>query len=416
MTSALGLGAVTAVLRDLLINGVIDHDLVASVGDVTVSALPPDRIDDSLPGTASQLNVFLYAVTPNPGWRNAGLPARTANGARSSSDPLALDLHYLVTAFGAANFHAEILLGYAMQLLHENPVLTREAIRTALAPPSPVPVPGGSALPPTLQALGSAELADQLEQIRITPETIGLDEMWKLWSGMQTHYRLSAAYVATAVLIERRRSFRTAPPAMTRNVVVRAAKRPVVLSIEPQLIAPGGTLTIRGEHLRADDVRARFASAVVPVAAANVRHDRLSVAAPAGLLAGVNTVQIEHPVDFGTPVEPHTGLTSNLGAFIITPSLTSATPIAAVVGTPFTISLSPDVGRTQRVELVLGERTVAIPARPPTDPPTSPTLDITLPPGTPPATTLFRVRIDGAETPLQQDITGQFTGPLITVS
>ncbi len=414
MTSALGLGAVTAVLRDLLINGVIDHDLVSSVGDVTVSALPPDRVDDSAPNAPSQLNVFLYAVTPNTGWRNAGLPARAANGARSSADPLALDLHYLLTAFGAENFHAEILLGYAMQLLHENPVLTRDAIRTALAPPSPVP--GGSSLPPTLQALGNSELADQLEQIRITPETVGLDEMWKLWSGMQTHYRLSAAYTATAVLIERRRSFHTAPPALTRNLVVRAAKRPLVLGVEPQLIPPGGTLVLRGEHLRADDVHARFASGVVPVPVANVRQTRLTVAAPAGLLAGVNTVQVEHPVDFGTPVEPHVGLISNLAAFIVTPSITSPTPIAATVGTPFTITLSPELGRSQRVELVLGERTVPLPARPPTDPPASATLDITLPPGTPSGTTLFRVRIDGAETPLERAVTGQFVGPLITVS
>ncbi len=414
MTSALGLGAVTAVLRDLLINGMIDHDLVASVGDVTVSALPPDRIDDSELNAPSQLNLFLYAVTPNVGWRNAALPARTADGSRSSSDPLALDLHYLVTAFGAANFHAEILLGYAMQLLHENPVLTRQAIRTALAPPSPVPT--GSSLPAALQALGDAELADQLEQIRITPEPIGLDDMWKLWSGMQTHYRLSAAYVATVVLIERRRSFRTARPAMTRNVVVRAARRPVILGIEPQLIPPAGALTVRGEHLRADDVQARFASGVVPIPRANVRDDRLTVSAPPGLLAGVNTVQIEHPIDFGTPTEPHTGFTSNLAAFMLMPSITSATPITAAIGTPFTLTLSPELGRAQRVELLLGERTLPLPGRAPTDPATSPTLQITLPAGTPTGTMLFRLRIDGAQTALEQDATGQFVGPLITVS
>ncbi|MGH7467336.1 MAG: DUF4255 domain-containing protein [Longimicrobiales bacterium] len=414
MTTALGLGAVTAVLRDLLINGVIDHDLVATVGDVTVSALPPDRIDDSAADANSQLNLFLYAVTPNPGWRNAMLPARTASGSRASADPLALDLHYLVTAFGARNFHAEILLGYAMQLLHENPVLTRDAIRTALAPPSPVP--GGAGLPPVLGALGNSELADQIEQIRITPETIGLDEMSKLWSGMQTHYRLSAAYLATAVLIERRRSFRTAPPVMSRNVAVRAARRPVLHSVEPQLIAPGATLTVRGQHLRADEVRARFASGVIPVPAGNVQDDRLNVAAPVALLAGINTIQIEHPVNFGTPIEPHLGFISNLAAFIVTPAITSATPINATIGTPFTIALSPPVGRTQRVALVLGERTLPLPARPPTDPLTSPNLTITLPPGTPTGNQLLRVQIDGAETPLVQDNTGQFVGPLINVS
>ena len=32
------------------------------------------------------------------------------------------------------DLHAKILLGYAMQLLHEMPMLTRAAIRTALNP------------------------------------------------------------------------------------------------------------------------------------------------------------------------------------------------------------------------------------------------------------------------------------------
>ncbi len=414
MSTALGLGAVTAVLRDLLTNGVIDHDLVTSVGDVNVTALPPDRIDDASPNPTSQLNLFLYAVSPNPGWRNATLPARTPNGNRASPDPLALDLHYLLTAYGARDFHAEILLGYAMQLLHENPILTRDSIRQALAPPSPVSTGGG--LPPTLQALSGSELADQFEQIRITPEPISLDEMSRLWAGIQSHYRLSTAYLATAVLIERRRSYRSAPPVVRRNLAVRASRRAEILSVSPQLALPGATLTVHGRNLRADIVRAQFSTGPVIVPLANVTPERLTVAAPAGLLAGVNTIQVEHPVDFGTNVEPHTGFLSNRGAFIVTPVLTSATPINATIGTPFTLTLSPPVGRDQRVALVLGEHTVVLPPRP-TAPPTSPNLVVTLPAGTPTGTTLFRVQVDGAETALTQDTTtGQFIGPLITVT
>ena len=45
MSNALAIGAVTAVLRDLLNNGLVDHDVTGSLGgNVTVSALPPDRI------------------------------------------------------------------------------------------------------------------------------------------------------------------------------------------------------------------------------------------------------------------------------------------------------------------------------------------------------------------------------------
>ena len=51
--------AVTAVLKDLLHNGIIDRDLTSSVGDVTVSALPPDRVVTQGQPETSQLNLFL---------------------------------------------------------------------------------------------------------------------------------------------------------------------------------------------------------------------------------------------------------------------------------------------------------------------------------------------------------------------
>ena len=72
MSSGLAIAAVTAVLKDLLNNGLIDHDLTPSVGDVTVTALPPDRVSTAA-DEKSQLNLFLYQVTPNPDLRNADL-------------------------------------------------------------------------------------------------------------------------------------------------------------------------------------------------------------------------------------------------------------------------------------------------------------------------------------------------------
>ena len=45
MSNALALAAVTAVLKDLLDNGLIDRNVSATIGGpVTVSALPPDRV------------------------------------------------------------------------------------------------------------------------------------------------------------------------------------------------------------------------------------------------------------------------------------------------------------------------------------------------------------------------------------
>src|SRR4029450_8270342 len=113
MSNALAIAAVTAVLKDLLNNGVIDHQLSGVVGEVTVSALPPDRVLVEGQAETSRLNLFLYQVTPNAGWRNQALPSHDPSGIRVTNPPLALDLHYLITAYGANELHAEILLGYA---------------------------------------------------------------------------------------------------------------------------------------------------------------------------------------------------------------------------------------------------------------------------------------------------------------
>jgi len=53
MTTALGIAAVTATLRELLRNGIIEHNLVGLLGvSVAVSALPPRRDSSPEAGTA----------------------------------------------------------------------------------------------------------------------------------------------------------------------------------------------------------------------------------------------------------------------------------------------------------------------------------------------------------------------------
>ena len=108
MSSAFAIGAVTLVLRDLLNNGVNDNSfLQTGVGNVTVSALPPDRITISEGDERSRINLFMYQATPNQGWQNIGLASRNSTGERISNPPLALDLHYLVSVYGQQEFHAE---------------------------------------------------------------------------------------------------------------------------------------------------------------------------------------------------------------------------------------------------------------------------------------------------------------------
>ena len=89
MSSALAIASVTRVLKDLLNDGVIDHDISGSVGgNVTVSALPPDRIDVTPTNTESRLNLFMYQAVPNTGWNNVGFPSRNSRGDRITNPPL----------------------------------------------------------------------------------------------------------------------------------------------------------------------------------------------------------------------------------------------------------------------------------------------------------------------------------------
>ena len=113
MSSALAIAGVTAVLRDRLNDGLVNHNVAGTLGTtVTVSVLPPDRVVPADGTEASQLNLFLYQVTPNAAWRNQGLPGHSADGSqRLSNPPLALDLHYLLSAYSGGDLHGEILLG-----------------------------------------------------------------------------------------------------------------------------------------------------------------------------------------------------------------------------------------------------------------------------------------------------------------
>ncbi|MCC3262146.1 DUF4255 domain-containing protein, partial [Paenibacillus polymyxa] len=115
--------------------------------------------------------------------------------------PLALDLHYLLTAYGRAELQAEVLLGYALQLLHESAVLPREAVRRALDPD----VVDGAILPTVYQSLRGADLASQIELLKISPAALGAEEMSRLWSALQAHYRPTAAFQVSGVRIESRR-------------------------------------------------------------------------------------------------------------------------------------------------------------------------------------------------------------------
>ena len=412
MSNALAIAAVTAVIKDLLDSGMIDHAVTDTLGaGVKVSALAPDAV--SLDNQEDpQLNLFLHQVTPNAAWRNAALPSRDAAGDRIANPPLALDLHYLLTAYGRAELQAEVLLGYALQLLHESAVLPREAVRRALDPD----VVDGAILPTVYQSLRGADLASQIELLKITPAALGAEEMSRLWSALQAHYRPTAAFQVSVVLIESRRPARGALPVLTRGEAIPGTPRdrgvlvfpgltpplPTLLSVQPAgrqpVTVPGGSVTLVGHHLagRARRVTVRHATLDaerdVPVEAGTDTWLRLTM--PADLPVGLYRVHAHvQAADTGLPRD------SNQLALVLAPEPVlppaSATRNGGTVR--MTLGIAPPLLPGQAASLLLGDR--ELPAEPAAAPASALIFEWR---DAPPAGTRFlaRLRVDGIESPL----------------
>jgi len=438
MSDALAIAAVTAVLKDLLNNGLTAHKVGDIVGDVTVSSLPPDRVLPNGGDDPNQLNLFLYQVTPNAAWRNVGLPSRDAAGDRTSNPPLALNLHYLLTAYGNKELYPEIILGHAMQLLHEVPVLSRDGIRKALTPPaSPAP-------PPFPPALATSELASQVEQIKITPETLNTEEVSKLWSAFQTHYRPTAAYQVTVVLIEAKSSTKSALPVNGRSVYVIPFDQPVIEKVsdaggESLPILPTSTLRITGQRLRGKTTQVWIGAVDLSAGITKLSDGEILLALPAplpaGLYAGLVPLRVAHPVEMSTPPAPHEGLESSPQPLvlrpIITPVVTSA--VSSVVNGvtvkagKIEVTFNPKVHAEQRLVLLLNEfqPPASRPARaysfraPAGNGVVSPAVDTATVEfsyaNVIPGDYLVRARVDGGESVLSLNAAGEYALPRVTI-
>lgn len=197
MSSALAIAATTFLLKDLLDNRLIAQGLTSSLGEVSVTALPPDRVPVGAE-ERSQLNLFLYRITPYTGWRGGRVGNDAANGrVAAAAPPLALDLHYLLAAYGEHDFHAELLLGVAMQVLHQTPVLSAATIQSVLT----TGVSAGSSSP-LRAALAAASVNDGGAGVTIEPEFLSNEETSKLWSALQARYRPSASYKVSAIVLD----------------------------------------------------------------------------------------------------------------------------------------------------------------------------------------------------------------------
>jgi len=357
MSNHLAIATVTATLNSLL------SKAATVVTGAEVSNVRPGSLTPALPPVG--INLYLYEVTTNPAWRNADLPTRDSGGQAFQRPASALDLHYLFSFPGDdGKLEPQRLLGAAVATLHASPVLSRELVRKVIE--------AAIAADPN-HYLAHSDLADQVELVRLTPLALSLDDVSKLWSVfLQTPYVLSIAYQASVVLVEEDITPQRGLPVRSRGLLAMPISQPVLERVESQAdkdqpILAGSAVVLKGKRLKGDNPRVIFGDVQVSPDPDNVTDAEIQLTLPVGLKAGVLGAQVAYPLLLGDPVTEHLGTVSNVAAFVLHPQIqkpgsvydiTFSNRVVATDGTlsgTVTVRLDPDVGKTQRVTLLLNE-------------------------------------------------------------
>ncbi len=182
MSNGLAFATVTQALALLIANNLRPEIDIAVTVD---TRRPPTE-----PPTEPTINIFLYQVTPNASMRATDLPTRASDGTLLKRPAAAMDLHYLISAYGEeSELVGQRLIGSVVRTLHEIPMLPKDVIEEAARRPY----------------LAGSDLAESVQRVRFTPTQMDVDETSKLWGMLyQTPYVLSVCYQGSLVLIEGR--------------------------------------------------------------------------------------------------------------------------------------------------------------------------------------------------------------------
>jgi hypothetical protein len=425
MSDALAISAVTATLQYRLTQV---FGTSAGLSSVTVTAKAPDVVQEDIAtgGAPLRVNLFLHQVTHNAALRNLELPSLAADGAtRLSSPPLALDLHYLMTAYAIENCEAEALLGYAVLMLHNYPVLARHDIDTALQNLALTNI-----LPAALSAaLLTAGLADQIEMLKVTPSTLGREELAWIWTALKADYRPTYAFQASLVTIQSPATTLSALPVLQRQVNVV----PGLVTGLPTLTAatpPGGqpaaqlgdTVTVSGTSLAGATsvqlINSRLGINQTLAATSSVSGTSLQfsvpppASTPTDLPAGIYTLSATFTVA-GQPIVSNT-VPMAISATIDATWAPGTLPQGNNVVVP--VTCVPYLQPGQEISLLIGGQQA--PADSFTTATRSPSFTFATLQPTGGSAVPVRLRVDGVDSPILDLTSGtpSFTGPTVTVT
>ena len=352
MSNPLAIAATTITLQAILQSAIVSDPADTDLTDTTVTILPPDKARGN--GNANQLNLFLYQIVPNAAWRNMNIPSQVATG-ETGNPPLALTLHYLLTAFGKDNDttlpFGHHLLAKAMSILYDHALLGPDEIRAATSATFP-----------------GSDLDKQVERVRITLQPMSLEEISKLWTGLVTQYRLSVGYEVSVMLIDSTQAQKTPLPVLTRGVSSPASLIPPFPALD-QVQFPnsqpsallGDSLILTGNNLDGTSVGLVFnhplwsAPVEIPPQPGGTATQVTVIIpnSPANWPAGFYTLSLT----VQRPTETYRRTTNQL-SFGLAPKITVAPPSAAGPNITYTVTCSPEVRPEQYAALLLGDQEI----------------------------------------------------------
>jgi hypothetical protein len=264
MSAATAIGMASASLRNLL---VAEMHLEPTV-DVTI--LAPDE-----PASGRRINLFLYRIAENPYLKNQDVTVTAALPNQLVPAPLSLNLFYLLTPYAPndernGNAAAHQILGEAMRVFHENPV-----------------VPGAHLDP---------GLAEAPEHLQIAMHTLDPEELSRIWTTFGKPFRTSVLYQISTVQLDRLPAAQRPLPKRVRRIGVPGVRAPLnlptVTAMSPAQGPPDTALTFSGVHLPG-----WRAGVVIAGKTALTDHpltqDSFTASVPTGLSPGLYAVRVD---------------------------------------------------------------------------------------------------------------------------
>lgn len=331
--SYLAIGEVTSAMAELLAKKLNKPPLLGSTTTFRVTTLPPD--DDRV-SADNGVNLFLYKVSESPQARNMNWRGDRSNPTSGDRPPLALTLHYLMTAYSKKtdsardDITAHQLLGNAMAVLHKNPVLNDvhdgdfdADVDTQFAP----------------------DLRASFEKVKITPLPISMEEFSKIWTGLSKAYRLSVAYeVALVEIGPLAPSIQPGSRVQVTAVQMQTIGLPQIASLQPAQGPVATKITINGQGFQ----RAGATTVVVVGGVELTEADFVSLS-PQQIVLNIPP-DVENGPQISVVVSVQ-GQQSAPATYRVTPWTGRITPLRGITGIPVALDFEVPGGATVALEI-----------------------------------------------------------------